>query len=255
MALSSIIKDKPYNLPWVKDHIDAIFITFFFVIPPNPIQFPIGYIYGTCVLVYFVFFVKGPNQLGLSLKLSRKAIKWLLGIVLVFLTINMGMIFLIDATKNYAAEHPEEGPFLEEMIEYDWGYYWKPAESLYQSLSDKNIGMTTIAFLKPSTHLIILAPLFETVIIFAILLPGLWKRFGYLKAVLVVSLVFILLHFPNIPFIWAFSLFAFSLLLIWFYNKTNSIYPSIVFHACFNLTMLIFRLALNWGLPYNPTGG
>jgi len=255
MALAIPFKNKPYNLFWNKSPKTALWISIAFFCLPDFCQFPIGSIYGAGVLLYFAFYVKGPNQLGLSLKIPRKAVWAMIIIVAVTIALNVTQIYLFEAAKEYYAQHPEEGPFLEKIIEYKWGFYWKPDSTIYQALSEKDLNGTLLAMRNPFIQAEILAPVFETIITFAIFFPALWRKLGYGAAFWIASSVFALLHFPKWSVLWVIVLYLVSYIMAFLYRKTGSIYPSIIFHACVNLTLDVMYLAIDWGLPYTPSGG
>jgi membrane protease YdiL (CAAX protease family) len=250
MTLSTPFKNKTYNLPWASSLKVAIWITIIFSFLPDFPKFPIGSIFGAGVILYFAIFIKGPNQLGMSLKLPRKALRAIMILLVIFVAINIAIMMSINAVKDYAVEHPEEAPFLEEMIEYDYGYYWKPDSTLYYSLSQKNLKGTIFALRVPLLQQAILGPVFETIIFFAVLFPAIWKKLSYIAALWISMGVFVLGHFPAWTIEWVICLFVFAYIMAKLYAKTGSIYPSILFHSCINLTMDILYFSLNWGLPY-----
>lgn len=250
MILSALFKNKSYELSWSSSLKVAIGVTAIFIFLPDYRQFPIGSIFGAGIVLYFAVFAKDPSQLGMSLQMPRKAIKAMILLPLIFIVLNIAIILSINGAKNYYAEHPEEGPFIDEMIVYDYGNYWRPDSTLYYSLSKKDLKGTIFALRIPLLQHAILAPLFETVIFFAIFFPALWRRLGYFAALWISMSVFVLAHYPSWTVEWVISLFVFAYIMAKLYAKTGSIYPSILFHSCINLTMDTLYFSLNWGLPY-----
>ena len=63
---------------------------------------------------------------------------------------------------------------------------------------------------------------------------GAASRWGLSAANVATSLLFVLVHFVNQPFIWAIGVFVPSLLFGLFRERTGSVWPAVVMHALFN---------------------
>lgn len=126
---------------------------------------------------------------------------------------------------------------------------------LFTSLIAKPTSQEQVAvkFLKDSLNspiltvsllsILIIAPLFEELLFRGVLLSYLRKKTGSLTAIFISSLIFSLFHFSpsqsteNIPIL--FTLFAFGCYLGFVYEKTRSLFSSIVLHVTFNSISVI----------------
>jgi uncharacterized protein len=86
-----------------------------------------------------------------------------------------------------------------------------------------------------------LAPLFEELFFRGFLQPLLSRTFGMAAGILITALVFGLLHAPEYAWAWQYVV-AVSLagaVFGWVRARTNSIIPSTLMHACYNLVFVI----------------
>jgi uncharacterized protein len=86
-----------------------------------------------------------------------------------------------------------------------------------------------------------LAPLFEELFFRGFLQPLLSRTFGMVAGILITALVFGLLHAPEYAWAWQYVV-AVSLagaVFGWVRARTNSIIPSTLMHACYNLVFVI----------------
>lgn len=82
----------------------------------------------------------------------------------------------------------------------------------------------------------VIAPLKEEAVFRGMVYPPLLQEYGKGKAMLLTGLFFALLHFDMVRFI---PLFLGGVLLAWIYEKTASIWPSIIAHGTWNVLMAI----------------
>lgn len=88
---------------------------------------------------------------------------------------------------------------------------------------------------------VLLAPLVEEVLFRGLLQPVLRQRMRFASTALIVTLVFMAAHLPqiqmNLPTLAA--LFAGGLLLSWLRDASHSLWPAVVFHVGFNLPIML----------------
>ncbi len=82
----------------------------------------------------------------------------------------------------------------------------------------------------------IIAPMKEEAVFRGLVYPPLLQSYGKLKGILLTGLFFALLHFDVVRFI---PLFLGGVLLAWIYEKTSSIWPSVIAHGTWNVLMAI----------------
>ena len=87
-------------------------------------------------------------------------------------------------------------------------------------------------------YMVIAAPIFEELIFRGIMLDGLLKRYSPIKAILISSFLFGLVHLNPWQFITGLFLGVF---MGWIYYKTKSISFTIIIHASVNLTGFLMR--------------
>lgn len=85
--------------------------------------------------------------------------------------------------------------------------------------------------------LVIIAPLFEEFIFRGVVLNGFLTHYSPLKAILLSSLLFSILHFNPFQFIGTFFL---GLITGWYYSKTRNLLSCIIIHSMYNLVGFLF---------------
>lgn len=99
---------------------------------------------------------------------------------------------------------------------------------------------------------VIILPFIETVITCGIWLPAAAKRFGRHRGILLVGVIFALLHVFQVPFVAVGVILISSLIMLRLYVITDSLYPSLLMHTCWNFSMSMLGIMYNWGLPAPP---
>lgn len=245
------IKNREYNLPAKFQYRTAIIITIIFFILPDFPKLPIGQIFAAGVIIYFLFRSDGENELGLSLKISRGAKKASAIIIAITIVLNVVMFIAAEYEKPDYTTIPEIGPHQFEQIPYEDFYGWEPDEKIHQALTDRDMMLVLRYLVKPLSLIVVMAPISESAIYFGMLFPVIWRRYSYRRALWVVPLIFMLIHFEpsNFDVIDCPSYFLSGVLFALPYAKTRSLYPSIILHGCWNLSGYVMITILNWGLP------
>jgi hypothetical protein len=245
------IKNREYNLPAKFQYRTAIIITIIFSILPDFPKLPLGQIFAAGVIVYFLFRSNGENELGLSVKISRGAKK--ASAIIIAITIVLNVVILIGAEyeKPDYTTIPEIGPHQFEQSPYADSHGWGPDERIYQALTDKDMMLVLRYLVKRLLISVVMAPISESAIYFAMLFPVIWRRYSYRRALWVVPLIFMLMHFRPSDFdvIDYPSSFISGVLFALPYAKTRSLYPSIILHVCWNTSCYAMLTIFNWGLP------
>jgi hypothetical protein len=212
---------------------------------------PLGQIFAAGVIIYFLFRSDGENELGLGLNISRGAKKAMVIIIAAIMVLDVGIYIFFKYAKPDYTTIPEIGPHQFEQYPYKDYYGWEPDEEIYEALADRDVMLVLPRLVKPFLILVVMAPISETVIYFGILLPVVWRRYSYRRALWVAPLIFMLMHFrpfnfdvTNYPFY-----FLIGVLFAWLYPRTQSSYPSITLHVCWNLSIYVTQTIFNWGLP------
>jgi hypothetical protein len=243
------IKNREYNLPAKFQYRTAIIITIIFSILPDFPKLPLGQIFAAGVIVYFLFRSNGENELGLSVKISRGAKK--ASAIIIAITIVLNVVILIGAEyeKPDYTTIPEIGPHQFEQSPYADSHGWGPDERIYQALTDKDMMLVLRYLVKRLLISVVMAPISESAIYFAMLFPVIWRRYSYRRALWVVPLIFMLMHFRPFNAFYYFLNFVTAIPFAWLYAKTRSSYPSIILHVCWNLSIYVTQTIFNWGLP------
>ncbi|WP_408954475.1 lysostaphin resistance A-like protein [Natroniella sp. ANB-PHB2] len=108
-----------------------------------------------------------------------------------------------------------------------------PAQQVvYNLLNSQNI----LIFLVQSAIIIIIAPITEEIFFRGFLYPYCKSKFGKSKGLILNGALFGLAHFS----LWVFlPTFLGGVILAWLYDKTNSLYSSIIAHGVWNLLVVI----------------
>lgn len=99
--------------------------------------------------------------------------------------------------------------------------------------------MSGFLSLKLFFAMVLITPLFEEFIFRGIVLEGLLTRHSPLKAILLSSLLFSIMHFN--PF-QLFNTFFLGLFTAWYYFKTRNLLSCIIIHSMYNLVNFLFNL-------------
>jgi membrane protease YdiL (CAAX protease family) len=178
-------------------------------------------------LIWVGFFLREAHiswreAFGLEVERQQKAVPWGILAALLFLPVGVGLQYLSSLLLS--------NPVAQEAV---------------QALENADVPMMEQLFM--GALAVLLAPVAEEVLFRGILYPTI-KQIGYPRLALwVTSLLFGLMHFNLASFA---PLTVFSLLLIYLYEKTGSLWASITAHSLFNLTN--FALVLLTAGPAAP---
>ncbi len=247
------MKRCAYNLPAKMSLKTAAWLCAIFLLIPGWPWFPLSEIFGIGIILYYIFRSEGENELGLSLNLSSDSV--LVIIVLISATVIslIGFGFMIDVFKAYAPFEPElDGVVtqlhcagLTEGVDID--------RLIYPMFAFKRLLPVLYLSIKPLLTLVVFAPVFESIVIFAILFPVIFRKYGFWRAILITALVFAGIHHYVYIDIFAFGfIFTSAIGDALLYVETRSLYPTIVFHACWNFILYIVSAMINWGMLTPP---
>jgi len=239
-----------YDLPADYSLYMAAVVTVVFLFTPGSPSLPVSQIIAVGVIVYFSCLTPGQNKLGLSFNISRQGCRAIILISAVTILVLSLSLFLISIAKSEykGGVTQDEDIWRQETFEFIGS--WAPDTSIHKSLYEKDLGSVIRYAGKPFIGLVIFASTFETIIIFGILFPAIWRRNGYWRALLGVPLVFALLHILHTSVVGFVIIYLNGLVQAVLYAKTKSLYPAITLHVCWNLNILLFFCFMNWGLPY-----
>ena len=239
-----------YDLPADFSLYMAAVIVVVFVFTPTSPSFPLSQIVAVGVIVYFSWLTPGPIKLGLSFNISRQGWRAIILISAVTLLVLLLTLLLMSMAKGeyYEGATQNEDIWRQETFEFIGS--WAPDTLIHKSLYEKDLGSVIRYTAKPFLGMVIMASTFETIIIFGILFPTIWRRNGYRKALLAVPLVFALLHIFRTSIPGFVIIYLNGVVQALLYAKTKSLYPAITLHVCWNLNILLFFCFMNWGLPY-----
>jgi len=247
--MSKLWKRHHYDLPADFSLYMAVVVLLVFVFTPASPSLPISQIIALGFVIYFSAFVPGPNKLELSLSINSKAWRAILVIIaLTLIILLLTMILMTIAKSDYSEALKNEEIWQQESFEFIGS--WAPDKSIHESLYQKNLTSVIKYAVKPFLGLVIFASVFETIIIFGVLFPVIWRRNGYYQALFGVPFVFALLHILQTSPLGFVIIYISGLVQALLYAKTKSLYPAIILHICWNLNILLFLCFLNWGLPY-----
>jgi membrane protease YdiL (CAAX protease family) len=154
---------------------------------------------------------------GLESFRRRKAVLWGLGGALLFLPAAWGLQGLLGYLIELATRHP---PAQQELV-----------------LQLQKAGMPWREQVLVGVLAVLIVPVAEETLFRGILYPSI-KQNGFPRTALwVTSLLFAALHFNLLSFV---PLTVFSLLLIFLYEKTGSLWASITAHSLFNFANFLF---------------
>jgi len=233
----------------------ATVVVVIFLFPPAGPSLPVSQIIAAGVIVYFASFEPRPNKLGLSFQIApqaKRAIFLILAITAAVLLLSW--IFIAYAKYDFIQRGIEDSEIWRQG-NFEFFGSWAPDSAIYQSLYKKDLPSVLKYAFKPILGMVVFAGVFETVIFFGVLFPVLWKRNKYVPAILITSLIFALAHILRTNFPGFFIIIGTGLIQAMLYSKTKSLYPSIVFHLCWNFNIVYFICLMNWGVPYIPSGG
>jgi membrane protease YdiL (CAAX protease family) len=239
----------PYDLPAQFPLRVAVIIVILYMFTPFWPPVLIAPVIGAGSIVYYAIQSNGRNQLGMSLSISSKAKRYIRVIVVTTAAVLLSWCIFITIVKHLAIHDPEFTEFPVEQVPYEWPKGWGAGDELGDALFHKNlIGVIRDVSL-PILWVVILGPLLETVVFIGMLFPVIWRDYGYRRAIIIVPLLFAVLHiFQQQPYIMVLT-FVNGYIQALLYARTKSIYPSIVLHACWNLTVVSIVTIFNWGLP------
>lgn len=228
----------------------AIFILIIFMMLPNPAVFPMGYLFALSVVIFKRNLLGRDHDLGLSLTVSAVGKKYILIILGAILAIN-GLFFLIVTYIKYRAfiESPWEVAGLTQ-VSYDLIDGWGPDPAIHQALVNVDMGAIFMLSIKPLIRLSILAPLAESIIVFNIVMSALANRLRKRKLIWVTAAIFTAGHILPFHPVGLIIIGLTALPQAWLCVRSQSLYPTIVFHACWNTTLYAFVTIINLGMPY-----
>jgi len=202
----------------------------------------------------------GPHELGISLRLTLGAKKAVAAIlVLAFLMTPLALIAMHYALESERAPVSHDGgiPPAEAQLSYaemNMPDPYIPPDDIYRALADKNLQKVLLWSWKSITGVILAIPTFETIFVFGLLLPALWKKYNCRRGIILVALIFCAMHLPAGPY-QIIKTFLAGLLMAFLYSRTKSLYPAILLHIWLNGVPYAYATVYNWGLPFPPAPG
>ena len=185
-------------------------------------------------LVWIWFFLREipmPWSAAFGLESFRrgKAVRWGLAGCLLFLPAGLALQLASAFLIQLASRHP---PAQQQVVAALQNDAFTPGQLVF-------VGLLTI----------LIAPVAEEVLFRGVLYPAI-KQNGFPRAACwITSLVFAVMHFNTLSFV---PLTAFSLVLIFLYEKTGSLCASITAHSLFNTTNFILALLTAGAAHPNP---
>ncbi len=243
------MKKCEYNLPATVSLKWAVVLFVITGLSPSWPSVPILQILGTIIILYFLIHPGYKNELGLDWRISKDAITVMVAILSMTIIGLIGLGLMVDVIKS--------------MIPYDFEMYADIQVNyylvdkfddfktfVYLMLAGKQLLPVVVLSIKPLLLLAVFAPLFESVVAFGMLFPVLFREFGYRRSVIVTAIAFTALHPPVYSSLMTFGVILFSAVInAMLYAETRSLYPTIVFHACWNFSNFVFITISSWGLP------
>lgn len=211
---------------------------------------PLGAIYCVIVMTVLAKQLDFLSKIGLIEISNRQLIA--IGIILV-LTIITGFLLsvLLEMLKN-----PQFMSLLtkrREWIQSDYSQFreWALDRQVRIFLAMKQPYAIMCLLLKPFISACVIAPVVESFFVSAVLYPALAQKIKQGPAMIIVGLIFGCLHIPSnvLTFLW---ICISGIAYVFLYIKTKSLYTTICAHACYNMLVLYYASARNWGLPYSP---
>jgi membrane protease YdiL (CAAX protease family) len=240
----SFLQKREYNLPGQFPMRFAIVATIIYLALPSWWFLPLSEIYGIGMIIYCVKKYPGLDKLGLERPLTPKAKKAIFMILIGAATLFIILIVLVivdrtDPTSNQTPFHHQ--------VKYPYSM-WPPDDKITDAFSHRDLKRAILYSIKPFILLGLLAPIFETIFVFGMTFPALFKRFGYSKAFWWLTIIFVLSHLTNAANVVSLSLvFISSAAMSILYAETRSLFPSIALHICYNSLIYSLYFVINWG--------
>jgi membrane protease YdiL (CAAX protease family) len=248
MGRLNIIRPKPFDLPEAIHPGAAIVLCLFYVLTPHDV---IRAIVGACTGIYLWIGSSHRNILGLSVRINRSAKITVIIIVIsmvILLPLSVAAMYGVDrAMRSLAAPGALPNQHIEmfELITAP-GF----PKDIHRALYEENLPAVLKGSIMPGITLVVITPVFESLLVFAILFPALWKKFGLTWAVYLIALLFMATHLYYYPdIILLIVIYAYGLIMAGLYACTHSLYPTILIHFWINLQALLLIIIFNWGLP------
>lgn len=122
-----------------------------------------------------------------------------------------------------------------------WGYEelleklgWGTSSDMYLPFDASGVGMWFLAITA-----IVAAPLAEETFFRGFLFQGLTTRLRFQWAAIISAAIFAVMHLSPSGFV---PIFILGLMLVWLFNKTQSIWPCIIVHAAYNSIAVIIMI-------------
>lgn len=229
----------------------AIFLCLaYFAMPFSTLRAILGFL----SIVYIWIGNHSVQSMGFGFRLTRNA-----KIALIILSIAMIVILPITATgisiiENFSREEAaisDSTQLRQEPIdELSKFYFFGFGENFHAALHEKDLSAALRNSIKPAFALLIIAPVLETALVFAILFPVFWKKLGFAWGMVAVGLFFSLAHVQYLPNLFVLLvIFIHGVVMAGLFAYTGSIYPSVLVHFWINLQAMITYFIFNWGLP------
>lgn len=250
-----LFRKIPYNLPAKFPVKTGLILGLIMLAADDYPGLPLGSIVGIIVIIHFFHFSRGENELGLRWRLTTRT-RWTIVVIVSFVLCTF--IFFaaaMDYYKTFIDLEPDAAEFFAEQQKISLiAEEWNPPPALYSALENKDIGATIDHLTGTFFVALISAPIWESVSVFGLIFPVLYRRFGYRKSILAAALIFVLMHShyfgaPDTVIL----LYISALIDGALYVYTRSLYPAIIAHAGHNFLSVAIQAAFNWGLP-PPTG-
>jgi len=222
----------------------AIVASIIYLALPSWWFLPLSEMYAIGIILYCVRKYPGLDRLGLGRPLPTGAKKAIIIITIVTSALLAGLIVLGMVDRSHAGA---DQMLIRHQVKYPYTI-WAPDNNITDAFAQRDLVGALLYSIKPFILLAILAPIFETIFVFGITFPALFKRFGYRKALWWLTILFTLGHLANATNVIAILIiFISAIAMCILYTETRSLYPSIILHICHNTLIYALYLVVNWG--------
>ena len=241
---------RDYDLPATVSLKWAVVLAVFSGLSPSWPSAPIIQILGLCIILFFAIHPGYKNELGLSWRVSKDAIIVMAAIVSITIIGLIGLGMIVDTIKIIIPYDFDMYGDIRQVSYFRTDYFVEFKTHVHLMLAERQLLPVLALSIQPLLLTVVFAPLFESVFMFGILFPVLYREFGYKRAVIASAIAFTLFHPPIYSSLFALIAILFSAFInAVLYAETKSLYPTIVFHACWNFSIHVFITIANWGLP------
>lgn len=244
--MRSWFENRVYDLSWDRPFRESMIIVIIALCIPYSIKYPVAAAYCVGATVSYSFIMPRINRLGLTHNFRVRRILMIMFIMYMFLNVFMFVFIQEIKFEAHMANSSDTAAIF--SLENDPFKEWDPDYRFGEAVLTGSVSLSLLLCWKRLILLGIIAPVYESIFIFAILFPALWNRYSYRQALLVTIALFLLIHFPTLGIMAFFEYSIFVLISIIMYVKTKSLLPLIMFHALTNVTKLAIGVYLNWEL-------